>query len=104
MARFDIYRNPFRGETKDIPFLLDVQSEFLDVLDTRMIIPLRRATRFRHPIEHLNPTFEHAGTQLVVDTASMASVLRSELRQAVGNMRTQRLDIENALDFFFTGI
>ena len=104
MARFDIYKNPFRGETREVPFLLDVQSEFLDVLDTRMIIPLRRASQFRKPIQHLNPTLEHAGTRLVVDIASMASVPRSELKQPVGNIRTQRLDIENALGFLFTGI
>lgn len=104
MARFDIYKNPFRGETRDIPFLLDVQSDFLDVLETRMIIPLRRAARFHHLIEHLNPTLEHAETRLVLDTASMASVPRSELKQAVGNVRAQRLEIENALDFLFTGI
>ena len=104
MGRFDIYRNPFRGETKDIPFLLDVQSDFLELLQTRMIVPLRRASRFHHPIEHLNPTIEHEGAQLVVDTASMASVPRSELKHPVGNVRAQRIEVENALDFLFTGI
>ncbi len=104
MPRFDLYRNPVRSEAKEIPFLLDVQSDFLEMLDTRMIVPLRRADLFRKTIEHLNPLIEHEGHQLVLDTASMASVPRSELKHPVGNVRTLRLDVENALDFLFTGI
>ena len=104
MPRFDIYRNPVRSEAKQIPFLLDVQSDFLEILGTRMIVPLRRADLFRNTIDHLNPTVDHDGQRLVVDTAAMASVPRSELKQVVGNVRALRLDIENALDFLFTGI
>lgn len=104
MARFDLYKNPVRSEVKDIPFLLDVQSDFLEMLETRMIVPMRRADRFRKTIEHLNPVFEHDGQKLVLDAASMASVPRPELKQLVANLRTQRLEIENALDFLFTGI
>ncbi len=104
MARFDVYRNPVRGETRDIPFLLDVQSDFLETLGTRMIVPLRRADRFQRTIEHLNPSIVHDDLTLVLDTASMASVPRSELRKPTGNLRTQRLAIDNALDVLFTGI
>ena len=104
MSRFDIYRNPVRSEAGDIPFLLDVQSDFLEMLDTRMIIPLRRADRFRHVMEHLNPTITHDRRELVVDTASMASVPRAELKRPVGNIAALRQDIETALDFLYTGI
>ena len=104
MARFDLYRNPVRAEAKEIPFLLDVQSDFLDLLETRMIVPLRRADRFRHTMENLNPVVMHENQELVVDTASMASVPRSALKRAVGNIAAMRIDIENALDFLFTGI
>ncbi len=104
MARFDVYRNPVRAEAKDVPFLLDVQSDFLEMLETRMIIPLRRATGATPVMEHLNPTITHDHHQLVVDTASLASVPRSALKRPVGNVATLRLDIENALDFLFTGI
>ena len=40
MARFDVYANPGAHATIT-PFLLDVQSDLLDGLDTRMVIPLR---------------------------------------------------------------
>ena len=39
-ARFDIYAN--RGShAKTPPYLLDVQSDLLDELDSRMVIPMR---------------------------------------------------------------
>ncbi|WP_396267386.1 CcdB family protein [Ideonella sp.] len=39
MARFDVYANP-GSHAKTTPFLVDVQSDLLDGLDTRMVIPL----------------------------------------------------------------
>ncbi len=43
MARFDVYPNPGSHAT---PYLLDVQSELLDGLDSRMVIPLRSLDHF----------------------------------------------------------
>jgi hypothetical protein len=45
MARFDVYANPGSHATTT-PYLLDVQSDLLDGLDTRMVIPLRRLDAF----------------------------------------------------------
>jgi hypothetical protein len=38
-ARFDVYANP-GARAAAAPFLLDVQSDLLDGLDSRMVIPL----------------------------------------------------------------
>ena len=43
MARYDVYPNP--GQNPQVPFLLDVQSDLLSVLDTRVVVPLRRLDR-----------------------------------------------------------
>ena len=40
MASFTIYANPDPKSQKAIPFLLDVQSELLSPLDTRVVVPL----------------------------------------------------------------
>lgn len=45
MARFDVYANS-AGKVDDVPYLLDVQSDVLSALDTRVVIPLRRRDRF----------------------------------------------------------
>jgi toxin CcdB len=45
MARFDVYATPGR-HADSTPYLLDVQSDLLDGLDSRVVIPLRRRERF----------------------------------------------------------
>ncbi len=40
MAQFDVFENPNEETKQAIPFLLDVQAELLDVLSTRVVVPL----------------------------------------------------------------
>ena len=50
MARFDVYANP-GGHAETTPYLLDVQSDLLDGLDSRMVIPLRSLEHFATLLE-----------------------------------------------------
>jgi toxin CcdB len=45
MARFDVYANPGR-HMATTPYLLDVQSDLLDGLGSRTVIPLRSLKHF----------------------------------------------------------
>lgn len=45
MARFDIYRNPGKNKN-NLPYLLDVQSNVISGLATRVVVPLRALTAF----------------------------------------------------------
>ena len=45
MARYEVFRNS-GIHANDVPYLLDVQSDLLHGLDTRVVIPLRRCDRF----------------------------------------------------------
>ena len=47
MARFDVYANP-GNHAKTMPYLLDVKSNLLDGLDSRMVIPLRSPLAGEH--------------------------------------------------------
>ena len=47
MARYDVFANPEAAERHHTPYLVDVQNDFIDRLETRVVIPLRReAARF----------------------------------------------------------
>ena len=62
MAQFDVYRNKNANSRVDIPFLLDVQSDLLAHIDTRVVIPLAKAGSFSGPPgATLNPLFEFGG-------------------------------------------
>ncbi|MBA2490825.1 MAG: CcdB family protein [Gammaproteobacteria bacterium] len=47
MAEFDGYRNLSRKTSLTAPYLLDVQAEFLDMLATRVVVPLIAADKPR---------------------------------------------------------
>lgn len=40
MAQFDVYANPSKTQRGEIPWMVDIQSDILDKLPTRLVIPL----------------------------------------------------------------
>lgn len=103
MAQFDVYANPVRDMEGGAPFVVDVQSEQLAGLPTRMIVPLAIMEDFQ-PLRHLNPLVEIDDQRLALMTQFMAAVPRHILGQPVTNLADRRDDIVAALDFLFTGI
>jgi toxin CcdB len=101
MAQFDVYRNP-GPEAKQIPYLLDVQSDLLRDVLTRIVVPLARATL--HPkATRLYPEFDVEGVRVVMMTTDLAGVGKSEIGGRVGSLADHRDAIRDALDFAFQG-
>jgi toxin CcdB len=104
MAHLDIFTNPDPETTAAIPFLLDIQSNLLDALPTRVVIPLAYPEAIETlPILRLNPKVGVGGTALVALTQDMAALPRRLLKDPVANLSPQREEILAALDFLFTG-
>jgi toxin CcdB len=103
MARFDVYTNPDSSERDTVPYYLDVQNNFLDAIQTKMVVPLHLAHRLDVRVRNLNPVFEVKGKSVVMNTAGMGAVPASELRRPVGNLMAQQLEITDALDTLFGG-
>jgi toxin CcdB len=101
MAQFDVYRNP-GPDAKHVPYLLDVQSDLLSDVVTRIVVPLARATL--HPkAARLYPEFEIDGVRLIMLTTDLAGVGKSEIGVRVGSLMDHRDTIRDALDFAFQG-
>jgi len=103
MAHLDVFRNPDTTTASVIPYVLDVQSELLAGLPTRVVIPLAYPEAIETPILRLNPKVGVGDTALVALTQDMASVSNRLLRNPVANLSPQRDEIVAALDFLFTG-
>ncbi len=84
-------------------FLLDVHADFLDNLNTRMVVPLFPLTHAPKPAQHLNPCFEVTGKTLVMMTQFMATVPARILRHPVGSLKSRRDEIVAAVDFLMQG-
>lgn len=104
MARFDVFRNS-GAHADDVPYLLDVQSDLLNGLDTRVVIPLRRCDRFpvsRIP-QRLMPVFNIDGVACMLETPKLAAVPQRLLKQTVCSLAGEQTAITGALDFLFQG-
>lgn len=101
VARYHVYRNP-RASRASVPFLLDVQTDFLK-LETRLVIPLVKAEKFGARLARLHPTFTVLGQDVVLSTSDMAGLPTAELRQSVGDLSAQATVILTAIDFLLSG-
>jgi toxin CcdB len=98
MARYDLYRN-----AEGYGYLLDVQSDLLEGLGTRVVIPLMPPNIAPVPGRRLNPTFAIDGKDHVMVTQFISALTASELPDAEGNLSRHHDDIVAALDMLFQG-
>ena len=98
MAKHDVYPNP-----DGAGYLLDVQADLLDGMNTRVVVPLLPRSDAPVRAERLNPTFEIAGGEVVMVTQFLAAVPVSILTVPVANLSARFADITNALDMVFQG-
>ena len=105
MARFDIYPNPGHTKKSDVPYLLEVQSDLLSALDSRVVVPMRRVDRFDKVAlpESLAPVFEIGGLPCFMETAKLAAVPAKILQTPVASLSDHHAAITAALDFLFQG-
>ncbi|PVA05559.1 CcdB family protein [Thalassorhabdomicrobium marinisediminis] len=98
MARFDVFPNP-----EGPGYLLDVQSDLLDGLNTRVVAPLMPRAHAPEPAKRLNPEFEVEGAAVVMVTQFIAAVPAAILGQPVARLDTASDTITNALDMLTQG-
>ena len=104
MARFDVYPNP-GAHANTTPYLLDVQSDLLDGLDSRIVIPLRSLEHFakvKLPTR-LTPVLQINGRDYLLETPKMGAVPQRILKTPLAHLADQQTQIMGALDFLFQG-
>jgi toxin CcdB len=103
MAQFDIYENPNEQSKKNFPYLLDLQSDLLDGLATRVVAPLAYVSVKGRTIDHLQPKFRVKKRIFYLSTSELAGIPVRALGKRVTSLKDQRQSIISALDFLFTG-
>ena len=105
MPQFSVHRNRNQATKARFPLLLDVQSDLLGPLATRVVIPLAPSgTMSRSSMDTLTPTCRVNGKDYVLVTPQLAGISVRELGPAVGDASDRRGVIVAALDLLLTGI
>ena len=98
MSRYDVYPNP-----SGCGYLLDVQADILQPLNTRAVVPLLPLGEAPKPAKTLNPVFDIGGEPYAMVTQYIAAVPANELQNPVCSLRQLHDDIVGAIDFLFHG-
>ena len=104
MARFDLYANRDPRTMARTPYLLDIQTDLLSSLSTRLVVPLRPRPDPGFPvIERLHPTITLDGMECVAVVSEMAAVPKTALGERVDSLPAFRQAIMDACDLTLTG-
>ena len=105
MSQFTLYKNENKSSKKTYPFLLDIQNDFFDELNSRVVIPLSAHNSLNQTnAKKLCPIFNVHGEQFVLLTHQMTSMPKAMLKKKVTSLKSHRYEILGAIDFFVTAI
>ena len=99
MARFDVYASPDGAS-----YLLDVQADLLESLNTRLVVPLLPVSTAPSPAKRLNPVFDIRSERYVMLTQFLSAVPASILKAPVISLAQHDTEITGALDMALTGV
>ena len=105
MAHFDVYANPSKKSNAFYPYLVDIQNNYISELDTRIVIPLGKASYFGSELmARLQIQVSYDDQEFVLMTPQISSIPRSTLKEPIGSLQHLQQEIIDALDFAITGI
>jgi toxin CcdB len=94
LRQFSVHPQPRSGG-----YLLNVQADLLEMMATRLVIPLISKDTAPLPLMRtLNPTFHIFGCEYALMTQNMVSIPMTQLAEPVGSLAAQREHIDRAID------
>ena len=105
MSQFTVYKNEDKDTRKTYPYFLNVQSELLDDLNSRMVIPFSSFASVKHiNAKKLCPIIMIDDKEYILLTHQMTAVPASILKKEVTELSSFRTEIISAIDMLITGI
>jgi toxin CcdB len=104
MAQYVAYENLNKDSRKLYPYLLDIQSDLLEDLETTIVIPLTKIQTVTKKFTKLTPVVEVHGAKHLAMTQQIAGLDRTALGKPVDDLSMYRFAIVDAIDFIISGI
>jgi toxin CcdB len=104
VAQYDVYPNPSASAAQGIPYVVVVQSDLLDALSTRLVIPLATLDFAGKVPRALCPAIIVKGQKLSALAHYAAPLPARLLRRPVANVSAQASDLVAAMDAVLSGL
>lgn len=105
MPQFSVYKNKNPKTRSAYPYLVDVQSDLLSDLGTRVVVPLvKRSALAKKLTTHLMPVISVDGHEFIMMVSQLAAIAASDLGVPVASAIEHRGEVVAAVDFLITGI
>jgi toxin CcdB len=105
MAQFSVHKNKNPKTKGSYPYLVDIQSDLLSGLRTRVVVPLVKYTSMaKKSIDTLTPIVDVEGQKFLMLVPQLAGISLSDLGADVASLANQRGAVVAAVDFLVTGI
>jgi len=103
--QFDVYENPSARMRDHYPCVVDVQSNLLSSLATRMVVPLAVTSLAANELPHrLCPVFKVGRKSLMLVPFEAAPLDKRHLKTVLASIRERANDIIAAMDAVMSGV
>ncbi len=105
MSQYSLYKNRNKDTKKTYPYFVNVQSDLLDELNSRLVIPLSpHKTLNQTNVKKLCPIIDIDEGCFVLLTHQITTVPKSILKKEISSLENYRYEILGAIDLLLTGI
>ena len=84
--------------------VIDCQSDLLDHIASRLVVPLAHLAVAPSPVPRLNPVFRIDGEDYVMVTQSAAAVRTQQLGPVIASLAERSFEITGAIDVLISGV
>lgn len=105
MAQYDVYINPSAASRERVPYVVDIQSDLLADLRTRLVMPLTRVgVELKQTPRRLAPLLVVEGERLLAQPQLTAGLELRHLKKPVTSLAGHAGELRDALDAVISGI
>ncbi len=104
MEQFDILINKNIKSRNEVPFLINLQSDPMDLLATRIVAPLRETSKYSDQVlTKIHIPISINSTDYTIFISELASIPTNVIGEKVIHANFLRQECTDAIDLLFTG-
>jgi toxin CcdB len=104
VMQFDVFANPIAAVRRHYPYVVILQSDFVDGGRERIVAPLVPRKSLPAVAGRLTPIVALESSEFVVLVPALAGVRRHDLRVRVASLAGARTEVLAAVDLLFFGV